>query len=58
MEAFKKISDYPVVVNPLFTPERLAAYEPYIQKAIEQSRRMEIAAREWASKNFIQFHTR
>lgn len=58
MEEFKKISDYPVVANPLFTPERLAACELYIQKAIEQSRRMEIATREWASKNFIQFHTR
>ena len=57
MESFKSIHDYPCVPSTVLSPENLAKYDDYIQQAIEQSRRMEIAAREWASKNIIRFHT-
>ena len=56
MESFKSIQDYPSVPSTVLTRENLAKYDDYMKKAIEQSRRMEIAAREWASKNIIQFH--
>jgi hypothetical protein len=58
MESFKSLSDYPSVPSKIFTAENLAKYNDYIQEAVEQSRKMELAARECASKNFIQFHTR
>ena len=58
MESFKSIHDYPSAPCPLFSAENLAQYDDYMKKAIEQSRRMDIAAREWASKNPIWFHTR
>ena len=56
MESFKSIHDYPVVPSKIFTAENLAKYNDYIQEAVEQSRRADIAAREWASKNIIWFH--
>ena len=58
MESFKSINDYPSTPCTLLSPENLAKYNDYIQQAIEQSHRMHIAAREWASKNPIWFHTR
>jgi len=58
MESFKSINDYPSVPCTLHSAENLAKYNDYMQQAIEQSRRMDIAAREWASKNPIWFHTR
>lgn len=57
MEQFKSFSDYPVVPSKIFTAENLAKYNDYIQEAVEQSRKMELAAREWASKNIIWFHS-
>ena len=56
MESFKSISDYPSVPCQILSMENLAKYDDYMKKAIEQSRQMHLAAREWASKNFIQFH--
>ena len=56
MEKLKSFSDYPSVPSTIFTPENLAKYDGYIQAAIEQSRKMELAAREWASRNVIWFH--
>ena len=58
MESFKSIQDYPSVPSKIFTAENLAKYDNYMIEAIEKSRRADIAAREWASKNFIQFYTR
>ena len=57
MEKFKSFSDYPAVPSVQFTPEKLAQYDDYIRKACEQSRKMELAAREWASRNVIWFHS-
>ena len=57
MESFKSIQDYPSVPSKIFTAENLAKYDDYIKKAVEQSRQMELAAREWASKNIIWFHS-
>lgn len=56
MESFKSIQDYPSVPSTVLTPENLAKYDDYMKEAIEQSRRMAITAREWASKNIIWFH--
>jgi len=56
MQSFKSISDYPSVPCTILSPENLAKYDDYMKEAIEQSRRMAIAAREWASKNIIRFH--
>ena len=58
MESLKSIHDYPSVPSKIFTPENLAKYDDYMKEVIEKSRRADIAACEWASKNFIQFHTR
>lgn len=58
MESFKSISDYPSAPCPFLSIENLSKYENYLKEVIEKSRRADIAAREWASKNFIQFHTR
>ena len=58
MESFKSIQDYPSVPCTILSRENLAKYNDYMKEAIEKSRRADIAAREWASKNFIQFHTR
>ena len=58
MESFKSIHDYPSAPCTLLSAENLAQYDEYMKAAIEQSRRMDIAAREWASKNPIWFHTR
>ena len=55
LKKFKSIEEYPGVI--LFRPEDLAKYDDYIRKAFERSKKMELAAREWASKNIIQFHT-
>ena len=58
MESFKSISDYPGNPCPMLSSANLARYDDYMRKVIEESRRNDLAAREWASKNFIQFHTR
>ena len=55
LQHFKSIESYPAVS--WFNPEDLAKYDDYIKKAVEQSRKMELAAREWASKNMIWFHS-
>ena len=56
LQQFKPIESYPKV-DYRFTPEDLARYDNYIKHAVEQSIKMGLAAREWASKNFIQFHS-
>ena len=55
LEQFRPIESYPIVS--WFNPEDLAKYDDYIKKAFEQSRKMELAAREWASRNMIWFHS-
>ena len=57
MESLKSISDYPSTPSKIFTTENLAKYDNYMKEVIEKSRRADIAAREWASRNIIWFHT-
>ena len=57
MESFKKLSDYPHTPCAILSEENLAKYDDYIKQAVEQSRKMELAARDWASKNMIWFHS-
>ena len=56
LEQFKSIESYPQVDN-RFTPEDLARYDDYIKHAVKQSIKMGIAAREWARRNIIMFHS-
>ena len=58
MESFKSISDYPSAPCPFLSRENLSKYENYLKEAIEKSRRADIAAREWASKNYVRAYTR
>ena len=57
MESFKSISDYPCNPCRALSSKNLAKYDDYMRKVIEQSVRNDLAAREWASKNVILFHT-
>ena len=57
MESFKSIQDYPSVPSTVLTRENLAKYDDYMKEAIENSRKMQLAALQWANKNIIWFHS-